>query len=241
MIARVVAATPAEAAFLGAAWIAERARAAVTERGRFTIALTGGESPKALHEALAARADVDWASWEVFLGDDRAVPESDPRSNLRNARETLLSKVPVAPERVHAMVLPGADLDAMAAAYEKALAAAAGAPPVLDLVVLGLGKDGHALSLHPGAAAIHERSRDVVALRDPPMDPPLSRVTFTPPMVERARAVLLFAHGASKSAAVRAVLEGPDDVTKTPGQIVRRASGEVLALLDQAAASGLAA
>ncbi len=239
MIPRVVAATKKDAAFLGAAWVAERAHRAVRERGVFTIALTGGESPGELYAALRARDDIDWPRWEVFLGDERAVPESDPRSNLRNAREALLAHVAVDPARVHPMYAAGLSLDAMALAYERALGDVLGDERAFDLVLLGLGKDGHTLSLHPRCPAIAERARDVVAIESPPMDPPVSRISFTPPMVERARSVMLLAYGPSKAAPVRAVCEGADDRMAVPGQIVRDARGEVLGLFDDAAASML--
>lgn len=232
-VPRAVAPTPALAAAFGARWIAARAEAAIAARGVFTVALAGGESPRPMHESLAARDDIAWPRWEFFLGDERAVPESDPRSNLRAARASLLSVVTIDPARVHPMFVEGRDLDALADDY------AAKLPPVLDLIVLGLGKDAHTLSLHPGCAAIGETARAVVAVRDPPMDPAVSRLTLTPVAVSRARAVLLFAHGAGKAAAVRSVLAAPDDVMRYPAQIVRAAGGEVLALLDEAAASSL--
>ncbi len=239
MTARVTAPTAEDAARLGAAWVAARAHEAIAERSRFSVALAGGESPKALYAALRARDGVDWTKWDVFLGDERAVPESDPRSNLRGAREALLDHVSVDPARVHPMYVAGLSLDAMAERYAHALRDVLGAPAVFDLVILGLGKDAHTLSLHPRCAAIEERERDVVALHSPPMDPDLSRVTLTPPVVARARAVLMIASGASKASAVAAALVGPDDRLRWPGQIIRDASGEVVALLDEAAASGL--
>ncbi len=239
MTARVTAPTADDAARLGAAWVAARACEALAERSRFSVALAGGESPKALYAALRARDDVDWTRWDCFLGDERAVPELDPRSNLRGLRDALLDHVAVDPARVHPMYVAGLSLDAMAERYAHALRDVVGSPAVFDLVILGLGRDAHTLSLHPGCAAIDERERDVVALHSPPMDPDLSRVTLTPPVVARARAVLMIASGASKASAAAAVLDGPDDRRRWPGQIVRDAAGEVVALLDEAAASGL--
>ncbi len=237
VIARVVAPTAADGALLASAWIAERARRAVFERGAFTVALAGGESPRALYAALRARDDIDWRAWEVFLGDERAVPESDARSVLRGLRGALLAHVPVPARQVHAMYAPGLDADALARAYEDTLRATLGEPAVLDLVVLGLGRDARTLALHPGCAALAERARDVVALSNPPMEPPVDRITLTPPMVERARAVVLVAHGAAKAPAVLSVCEGPDDRSGAPGQLVRDARGEVIAVLDEPAAA----
>jgi 6-phosphogluconolactonase len=235
-VARVVAPTAADGAFLAAAWIAERARLAVFERGVFAVALAGGEGPRALYAALRARDDIDWRAWEVFVGDECAVPESDPRSVLRGVRAALLAHVPVPARQVHAAYAPGVEPDAMALAYEDTLRATLGEPAALDLVILGLGRDARVLALSPGCAAITERGRDVVALSAPPMDSP-ARITLTPPMVERARAVVLLAYGAAKAPAVLAVCEGPDDRSGAPGQIVRDARGEVLATLDEPAAA----
>ncbi len=237
--ATVIAPSARDTAMLGAAWISARSRDAIAERTLFAVALAGGESPRALYEALAARDDIEWSRWEVFLGDERAVPESDARNNLRGVREALLSRVAIDPSRVHPMYVDGLSLDAMAERYARELVATVGDPAVLDLVMLGIGRDAHTLSLHPRCAAIDERARDVAALASPPMDPPLARITMTPPVVERARAVLLIAHGASKREAVASALEGPDAPHTWPAQIVRRARGEAVALLDEAAAASL--
>lgn len=230
-----VAKAAAEGAELVAAW----SREAVAERGRFVVALAGGESPKALYQALRARRDVEWRRWEVFFGDERAVSAQDPRSNLLSAEEALLDKVAVNPDRVHPMYALGMDVEQAALDYERELRASAGDPPVLDLVILGVGRDGHTLSLPPMCGALAERERLVMALVEPELDPPVDRITFTPPVVTAARRVLVIAHGRAKTTAMRAVLYDADDRLRVPGQIVRDATGEVTVLMDVELAKGL--
>lgn len=239
MTARVVALSPEEAGALGAALIAEHARKALTARATFSLCLAGGTSPAPLYAALAARRDIDWSRGELFLGDERAVPSNDPRSNLLAAHATLLSKLPAKPAVLHPMYT-GGDVDAAADAYAALLHARLGSERAFDVLLLGLGKDGHTLSLHPDCTALDERARDVVALHAPPMDPPVDRITLTPPMVERARVVLLFAHGAGKAVAVRATLAPEGDVRTTPARILHRATGVSLALIDEAAGGAAA-
>jgi len=226
-----------ELARVGAEIILEAAREALRERGRFAIALTGGTSPRLLYQQLAASPnDHEWSRWEFFLGDERFVPESDPRSNLRGARENLLSRVAVAESRVHPMYAPDADVHEAARRYERVLTEVLGEAPVFDLVLLGVGRDAHTLSLHPGCEAIREEARAVVGLPDPPMDPAVARVTLTPPVVARARRVLVILAGADKADAARYVLQAPDNRMKFPAQIIRDARGEVTVLLTRDAA-----
>lgn len=231
-----VAPTPTEVGVRGAAILAEWSQDAIAARGRFTIALAGGEGPRVLYEALAARTDIDFARWVVLWGDERVVPRADPRSNAANARAWLLSRVAVPPNQVHEMVGDGSDAEALAEAYEAVLARELGIDAVIDCMLLGIGKDAHTLSLHPHCAAIAETRRTVVGLRNPPMDPAVDRVTLTPRIVRDARHVMVVAHGANKRGPLRAVLEGDDDRMGVPAQIVRDARGEVVLLLDDAAA-----
>jgi 6-phosphogluconolactonase len=229
----------AKAAAQGAELVAAWSREAIAERGRFVVALAGGESPKALYEALRARRDVEWKRWEVFFGDERAVSAQDPRSNLLSAEESLLDKVAVNPERVHPMYALGMDVEQAAIDYERALRTSVGDPPVFDLVMLGIGRDGHTLSLPPMCGALAEKERLVMALVDPDMDPAVDRITFTPPVVTAARRVLVIAHGRSKGPALRAALEDADDRLRVPAQIIRDATGEVTVLIDAELAKGL--
>lgn len=221
--------------------VAAAARDAIAARGTFSIALAGGRTPALLHRTLATFALPDWAHWEIFFGDERCVPHDDPRSNYGSARRDLLEPAAIPAAHVHPMFAPGRDLDALARDYDRLLVDKLGPEPALDMLVLGLGHDTHTLSLHPNCAALDERERNVVALHDPPMEPAVSRLTFTPPMVRRARRVLLLATGVEKSDAVYEMLEGPFDPTEEPAQIVRDCEGEVIVLLDDDAFDGVPA
>jgi 6-phosphogluconolactonase len=235
----IVGDSVAKAAAQGAEAVAAWSREAIAERGTFTVALTGGESPKALYEALRARRDIEWRRWEVFFGDERAVSSQDPRSNLLAAEELLLNRVAVNPDRVHAMYALGMDIEQAALDYEAALRTTVGDPPVFDLVMLGVGRDGHTLSLPPYCGAIAERQRLVMALVDPEMDPAVDRITFTPPVVRAARRVLVIAHGRAKAPAMKAALDDADDRQRVPAQLIRDATGEVTVLMDEELARSL--
>jgi 6-phosphogluconolactonase len=235
----VVGDSVAKAAAEGAELVAAWSREAIAERGRFVVALTGGESPKALYEALRARRDIEWRRWEVFFGDERAVSAQDPRSNLLAAEEALLNRVAVNPERVHAMYSLGMDIEQAALDYDRDLRTTVGDPPVFDLVLLGVGRDGHTLSLPPFCGALAEKERLVMALVDPEMDPAVDRITFTPPVVHAARRVLVIAHGRAKAPALKAALDDREDRLRVPSQLIRDATGEVTLLLDAELARSL--
>lgn len=213
-----------------------RASDAVEARGRFRVALAGGTTPLAAYRRLASApwAElVPWGAVEVFFGDERCVGECDPERNDAAAREALLLKVPVPPENVHP--IPSLARDA-AERYESLLRARLDAPspgvPVLDLVLLGLGEDGHTASLFPGHAALRETER-LVARVDGAPKPPSSRVTLTFPLLNAARAVAFVVSGAAKKEALARVLAGDRAL---PAACVDPASGERLFFLDRAAA-----
>ncbi len=235
------------AADLGPA-AAERIAALVQEaigaRGRARIALAGGSTPKPAYHLLAEppyREAVRWSALEVFWGDERCVRPDHPESNYRMAHEALLCRVPIPPGQVHRMRGELADPEAAAADYEAALRAAfavkPGEVPRFDLILLGLGADGHTASLFPGTAAIRERSRWVVGHWVQKLL--ASRLTLTPPVLNAARRVLFLVSGATKADVLRDVLEGPADPDRFPAQIVRPVEGRVEWLLDRAAASRL--
>lgn len=167
-----------------------------------TLVLTGGSTPRGAYARLAARDDIDWARVEVLFGDDRCVPPDDPDSNYRMARETLLDHVPAG--RVHRIQT---ELGAERAAreYEKIVAAV----PRFDLVLLGMGTDGHVLSLFPGGPELGS-DRLVVASRSPA--PPVERVSLTLRAMERARQAAFLVKGERKRAALRRVLDGDPDL-----------------------------
>ncbi|GAO02397.1 6-phosphogluconolactonase [Anaeromyxobacter sp. PSR-1] len=231
----VRAADPAGLARAAAEEVARRAGEAVAARGRFAVALAGGSTPRALYEVLADpaapwRGRVPWARTEVWFGDERCVPPDHPDSNYRMAREALLDRV--APAAVHRIEGERPPAEA-AARYEAALRRDAepdGAPPRLDLVLLGLGADGHTASLFPGSPALDERARWVAA----PFVPAVGahRVTLTLPVLERARAIAFLVSGAGKRAALgRLLAAGPPAI---PAARVRPLDGALLVLADEA-------
>lgn len=196
-------------------------------RGSVAIALAGGSTPEPVYRALAARRDVPWDAVAVFFGDERAVPPDDAESNYRMARETLLDHVPVPPTRIHRMAGESADLVEAAAAYERVL------PDRFDVVILGIGEDGHTASLFPGSAALAEHDRPVVPVVGP--KPPPRRLTLTPPVLRRARATVVLAKGDGKAEAVARALEGTYDPAHCPAQLARAGYW----ILDEAAATRL--
>jgi 6-phosphogluconolactonase len=228
------------------AHVVEAASSALSARNRFSIALSGGSTPRPIYQSLArfpTRRRVDWTRVEVFWSDERCVPPDDERSNYRMAREALLDPVGVPQERIHRIRAEDPDADRAAADYERvlrwALGNAAGRPPRIDLVLLGLGAEGHTASLFPGSAAF-DSERLVFAVRnagDPP--PSVDRITLTPAAINAARDVLFLVAGAEKAEAVRATLEGPRDPTRWPAQAIAPQEGRVIWMVDQAAASKL--
>lgn len=219
--------------------VAEHAEKAIAARGRFVFALTGGSTPIPLHEALARapiRDRIDWTKVFVVFGDERAVAPTAKESNYGSAQRTLLGKVPLPEANVLRMEADRPDLASVARAYEDRLLALCDGR--VDLVCVGIGKDAHVFSLFPGSPAIDEAHRLVVAEIDPPMNPALSRITFTPRMIDRAGAVLAIATGAEKSAAVAHALAGVDQAHRFPARLLARAP-ETIWVLDRAAAAEL--
>ncbi len=242
----VVLADPAAVADAAAARIRDAAIEAIAARGRFTLALTGGSSPLETYGRLASdpfRDAIDWTRVELFWGDERAVGPDRLESNFGAANQRLVSRVAIPPACVHRMKGERVDLDRAAADYAATLRANTDADdagvPVLDLLLLGIGADAHILSLHPGAPAIHGVDADVIAIIDPPMNPALSRITMTPRVLFAARAVLVFAHTASKAAPLAALLDAPENPSQVPAHLLRHARGHVTILADRAAAGSL--
>lgn len=225
---------------------AEAVRTTLAERSRFTVALSGGSTPKGLFERLAQppfRDELPWSKIEWFWGDERAVGPEDAESNYRMAREAILSKVDVDPAKVHRMLGESEKLPQAATAYQRELATVlgvpeSGPPPALDLVLLGMGGDGHTASLFPLTKALGEKKKWVVANDVPQLD--TRRLTFTYPMLNAAGCVLFLVSGAGKAKVLREVLEGPADVRRLPSQGIKPTSGRLLWYLDRAAASLLA-
>jgi 6-phosphogluconolactonase len=193
----IIEVLPDEAAVAQAAasFIAHDARAAVAARGRFLVALSGGRTPVSMFMALA-REDVPWHSVHVVQVDERIAPAGDPDRNLTQLRESLLSHSPLPAAHVHPMPVEDADLPAAAERYSAELRSIAGSPPVLDLVHLGLGADGHTASLLPGDVALDVRDADV-AVTAPYQG--RRRMTLTLPAIDRARRILWVVTGPGKA------------------------------------------
>lgn len=226
----------------GAASFAALARAAVATRGRFAVALSGGETPRRMYELLAAAplaGAIPWHGVHLFWGDERAVAPDHPRSNFRMAQEALLSRVPISPMNVHRIQgeLAAAEAASRYADELAAFFAPAGGPIVFDLIHLGIGLDGHTASLFPGSAALAEHERAVVATVDRAHgDEP--RVSLTLAVINRARRVEVLVLEAEKAAVVQRTLEG----TESPHQLPARGvapTGELVWLLSAAAAQAL--
>jgi 6-phosphogluconolactonase len=217
---------------------AEHVEAAYGEARRsgrpFSIAVPGGSAAQKLLPRLV-KLPLDWRHVLVFFADERAVPPDDPESNVRLVREVWLDRVPIPAGNVYRMRGESPDLDAAASGYERSLAETLGAPPRLDLVLLGMGPDGHVASLFPGAPSLEESKRCVLAVEDAPK-PPARRLTLSLLAITRARRVVLAAFGAGKAAAVRdALREG----STLPAALALRSGPIPVVLLDPAAASGL--
>lgn len=206
-------------------------------KGRLSVALAGGSTPRRAYELLAAdplRQEIAWGRVHVFFGDERCVPPTDPRSNERMAREVLLDRVPIPREQIHP-IRCGSDSRAEARRYEALLLRWFGGSPRLDLALLGLGEDGHTASLKPGSAALGERERLVAAVPD--RGEGFDRLTLTAPALNGAREVVFAVSGRSKAPALREVLEGHRRPSQFPAQLIHPAGGEPLWLADEAAAA----
>ncbi len=217
------------------------AQKSVEERGRFTVALTGGSSPVRLYEMLAETPyteQVPWAQTYIFWGDERWVPLTDERSNARMAQQTLLSKVPVPTEQIYPMWAEGTPPEDFAMHYEKLLQQHFGDEnPHFDLILLGMGDDGHTASLFPGTGVLHERSRWVQAYYLEPQS--MYRITLTAPLINQARNICFLTFGSQKSHALHEVLEGVPNPEEYPAQLIQPDRGELLWYVDQDAAATL--
>lgn len=219
-----------------AARLVMTARQCIDERGSFSLALSGGSTPKALYQKLASpqwKSQIEWEKCDIVFGDDRAVAPDDALSNYRMARETLLDFVPA---RVHRIETERPDLESAAADYETVLRDLGGR---LDVVLLGLGDDGHTASLFPHSPQLDVRDKWVTATPVATLEPHVRRVTFTFDCINAARHAWFLATGAGKTARVYDVLRGSKNVAKLPAQGVNLQSGELVWFLDEAAAHDL--
>jgi 6-phosphogluconolactonase len=223
---------PQDLAEAAAESFAEEAAKSVRERGRFAVALAGGSTPKALYELLATeyRSALDWDKVHVFFGDERTVPPDHEDSNYRMAYDTLLSRVPVG--SVHRM---RGELDPAEAAmlYEEELKRFFDGPPRFDLILLGIGEDGHTASLFPGTPALDVTDRWVV--ENPVEKLGTVRITLTVPAINAAKRVIFLVAGAGKAEALKEILEGDADPHKYPAKLIRPEGGAEW-MVDRAAA-----
>lgn len=227
----------------------ECAQAAVGERGLFSVALSGGSTPRGMYRLLAESpyaTAVPWANTHLFWGDERLVPPDDEGSNYGQASAALLVQVPIPAANIHRargeLALEAA-VDEYAVQLRKFAAAQSPASatswPRFDLVLLGLGSDGHTASLFPGQASDEWETKPVVGATADYGGRPAHRLTLTPPVFNDARHVLFLVTGADKAAAVAATLNGAPDPARWPAQRIRPAAGRVTWLLDEAAAASL--
>ena len=218
----------ADAVALAAAkLIAKEARDAVASRGKFVMAVSGGKTPWVMLRHLA-QEDVPWKGVHVVQVDERVAPEGDPDRNLTHLRESLLEHAPLHPTQIHAMPVESGNLEAACVQYEQILRTIAGSPPVLDLVHLGLGPDGHTASLVPGDPVLDVTNADVALTG---IYQNRRRMTLTYPIINRSRRVLWLATGAEKAGMLARLQAG--DVSIPAGRVSR---DPALVLADRAAA-----
>jgi 6-phosphogluconolactonase len=225
-------------------WISA-AKSAVQQSGVFYVSLSGGSTPKALYSLLATdpalRAQVPWDKTQFFFGDERHVPPDHKDSNFRMASESMLSKVPVKPEQIHRIKAENPDADKAALEYEQDLRSSfqlgPGQLPRFDLFLVGMGDEGHALSLFPGTKALHDNGR--LVMRNWVGKFYTHRITMTAPVANNAATVMFMVTKADKAPALKAVLEGPREPEQLPSQLFAPANGKLLWLVDKDAASML--
>ncbi len=217
---------------------------AVTSQGRFSVALSGGETPKALHSQLHSesyRSRVPWSKVFVFWGDDRYVPHDHPDSNYGMARATLLDQVPIPAQNLFPVPTERKDAASAAARYQQTVKGffdlSEGEQPRFDLMVMGMGEDGHTASLFPDTAALKSSSRVVVANYVQKLD--ADRITFTFSAINQAAFVVFLISGGSKALALKEVLEGSYQPDRLPSQFVQPKGGKLLFLVDRDAAARL--
>jgi 6-phosphogluconolactonase len=211
---------------------------AISERGSFSVALSGGSTPKALYSLLATdatlRPQIPWDKMLVYFGDERNVGPDHADSNFRMATEAMISKVPLKPEQVFRIKGEYKDTERAAVEYEQALCTslkvAEGRFPRLDLVLMGMGNEGHTASLFPGAKALHESKRAVVRTWVGKLY--TERITLTVPAINNAARIIFMITGVDKALALKGVLEGPYEPDQLPAQMIQPANGKLLWLVD---------
>ena len=228
-----------------AEFILEMGRETVRAKGRFFLALSGGTTPGTLYRVLASPAFInrfDWSRATFFFSDERCVAPNDPRSNYVLANNTLFAPLKISPAQVYRMAGESRDPQAAAHEYEQQLRRATNTSPstrpTLDLVLLGLGEDGHTASLFPGSPALQD-NQSLIAVTQSPKDPP-TRLTMTLGAINRASVILFLVTGAGKAGIVRAILDPKTEAERQlPASLVAPEEGRLIWLLDRAAAAEL--
>jgi 6-phosphogluconolactonase len=213
------------------------AQSAIAARGRFTVSLAGGSTPKKLYQLLASepyKSQIDWSAVHLFWGDERYIPYNHPDSNYRMVKEALFDHVPIPAENIHGMPVGYTDLEEAAQVYGKELAAFFEGDIRLDLTFLGMGGDGHTASLFPGDLALSILDRPVAVAR--PQSQPTPRLTLTYPVLNRSRCIVFFVAGADKASVLAEVIAGG---TRYPSQGIVPTDGELFWFIDQLAAAKL--
>lgn len=216
--------------------VLEKCHQAIAERGMFTLALSGGSTPKPLYEAIATQ-DLPWDKVQVFWGDERYVPPDHPDSNEGMARKAWLDQVPIPAANIHAMPTDDADPAVSAQRYERTLQEVFQTQaelPALDVILLGMGDDGHTASLFPHTEALQVRDR-LITVGNKDGQP---RITFTAPLINQARCVIFMVAGASKQPALAQIFAPTADSATYPARLIQPA-GELWWLLDAAAGQNL--
>ena len=219
---------------------AAQAKKAVAVRGRFTVMLAGGETPRLTYETLAKepyRSSLPWGDIHFFWGDERCVPPDDPRSNALLAQVALLSHVPVRKKQIHPIISNGSPRHAADAYGLELVDFFNGQPPCFDLAFLGLGDDGHTASLLPGSAALQEKLRWTAVAKRPEEN--FSRVTLTAAIINQTRLVVFLVAGSSKAQVLHTILEDSSDTSTYPAQLIKPESGDLRWYADRDAAAML--
>jgi 6-phosphogluconolactonase len=223
-----------------AVWMSNYISETLAVKDRFTIALSGGSTPQKLHAVLAAtpfKEKIDWSKIHFFWGDERAVPFDDERNNAKMAFDTLLNKVPVNKQQIHIM-RTDIDPDTAAAEYDQLLHQYFdGEETSFDLVLLGMGDDGHTLSLFPGTAIVHEKKAWTKAFYLSAQS--MYRISLTAPVTNLSRSIAFLVTGKNKAATLKQVLKGEFQPDVYPSQLIKPLNGELHWFLDEAAASEL--
>ncbi|OXB01712.1 6-phosphogluconolactonase [Flavobacterium oncorhynchi] len=213
------------------------AQKAITEKDKFTVVLTGGSSPAGVYKLLASddyKTKIDWSKVFVFWGDERWVPLNDDLSNAKMSYAALLSHVPIPAENIFEMYKDNVTPEDYAAVYEQSIRTVLGDEGKFDLILLGMGDDGHTASLFPGQAILEEQNKWVDAYYLEPQK--MFRITLTAPLINKAEKIIVIAFGEKKAPALKEVTTGEYNPVTYPMQLIKPVSGELLFLVDKSAA-----